>query len=330
MSDKAINRSFLIRQLVIILEEFGIAEERFLNQCNIKDIDKCEESDFPKIFESAYTLCDDKSFMVTLGQRIDLSYFGSLGFALMSCSNLSEALKLLQRYKLLSGQGLNYQVINSDDSGTLIRIRVDVGNDLLKKLITELVISQFLYIGRVIADIDIPGIEVRFSHLGVKNTKRYESILRTKVLFNHLHSEIYFPININNLELKGRDSAVNMIFQEQCEELLRGLNSVENFSAATRRILLHNGDHFPDIEYVAKELHISESTLRRRLKDESSSYRIICDEVRNLLAKKYLTTTNLTISEIAILLNYSEPASFRRAFVRWNSSNPNDYRDSKS
>ena len=330
MSDKAINRSFLIKQLVIILEEFGITEENFLNQCNIEDIDKCEESDFPKIFESAYMLSDDKSFMVRLGQRIDLSYFGSLGFALMSCPNLSEALKLLQRYKLLSGQGLNYQIINSDDAGALIRIRVDVGNDLHKKLITELAMSQFLYIGRVITDVDLPGIEVRFSHLGAQHTKRYESILRTKVLFNHPHSEIYIPININNLELKGRNSAVNIIFQEQCEELLRNLNSVENFSAATRRILLLNGDHFPDIEYVAKELHMSESTLRRRLKAESSSYRIICDEVRNLLAKKYLTTTNLTILEIAILLNYSESASFRRAFVRWNSSTPNEYRHSNS
>ena len=328
MTDIAVNRSLLIKQLIIILGEFGITEENFLNQCNIKDIDKCEESDFPKIFESAYILSDDKSFMVTLGQRIDLSYLGSLGFALMSCSNLGESLKLLQRYKLLSGQGLNFQVINSKDSGTLIRIRVDIGNDLIKKLITELVISQILYIGRVISDIDMPGIEVRFSHQGIKNTKRYESILRTKVLFNCLHSELYLPINVNNFELKGRDPAVNIIFQEQCEELLRNLNNVENFSAATRRILLHNGDHFPDIEYVAKDLHISESTLRRRLKDESTNYRIICDEVRNILAKKYLTTTNLTVSDIAMLLNYSEAASFRRAFIRWNSTTPHDYRHS--
>jgi AraC-like DNA-binding protein len=75
---------------------------------------------------------------------------------------------------------------------------------------------------------------------------------------------------------------------------------------------------------------MSESTLRRRLKEESSSYRIICDEVRDVLAKKYLTTTNLTISDIAMLLNYSEAASFRRAFVRWNKVTPNDYRHSNS
>ena len=52
--------------------------------------------------------------------------------------------------------------------------------------------------------------------------------------------------------------------------------------------------------------------------------------MRDVLAKKYLTTTNLTISDIAMLLNYSEAASFRRAFVRWNKVTPNDYRHSNS
>ena len=123
---------------------------------------------------------------------------------------------------------------------------------------------------------------------------------------------------------------MHVIYEEQCEKLLRDLNKIDNFSAAVRRILLQAGGDLPDIKEVAFKLHISESNLRRRLKDESSSYRIICDEVRDVLSKKYLTTTNLTISDIAMLLNYSEAASFRRAFVRWNKITPNDYRHSNS
>jgi AraC-like DNA-binding protein len=138
------------------------------------------------------------------------------------------------------------------------------------------------------------------------------------VKFNQLHNEISVPIDLSKEKLVSANSAVHIIYEEQCERLLRDLNKVENFSAATRRILLQAGDDLPDIKEVAFKLHMSESTLRRRLKEESSSYRIICDEVRDVLAKKYLTSTNLTISDIAMLLNYSEAASFRRAFIRWN------------
>ena len=160
--------------------------------------------------------------------------------------------------------------------------------------------------------------------------KLYESILKCDVEFNQLHNEISLPIDLSKEKLVSANSAVHIIFEEQCERLLRDLNKIENFSAAARRILLQAGDEFPDIKEVAFKLHVSESTLRRRLKEEFSSYRIICDEVRDVLAKKYLTTTNLTISDIAMLLNYSEAASFRRAFIRWNKVTPNDYRHSNS
>ena len=95
-------------------------------------------------------------------------------------------------------------------------------------------------------------------------------------------------------------------------------------------MLLNAGDNFPNINNIAFSLNMSESTLRRRLDEEGTNYRRICDEVRNVIACNYLKNTSLTISEIAMLLNYSESASFRRAFVRWNKVTPNDYRKSNS
>ncbi len=109
-------------------------------------------------------------------------------------------------------------------------------------------------------------------------------------------------------------------------ELLRGLNRVENFSAAIRRILIRAGGEFPMINQVTERLYVSESTLRRRLREESTNFRAICDEVRNVLACQYLSTTKLTVSEIASLLNYTETVSFRRAFLRWNAITPSEYR----
>ncbi|MGB2055575.1 MAG: helix-turn-helix domain-containing protein, partial [Porticoccaceae bacterium] len=42
--------------------------------------------------------------------------------------------------------------------------------------------------------------------------------------------------------------------------------------------------------------------------------------------RQYLAATELTIAEIASLLDYSEAVSFRRAFVRWNKMTPIAYR----
>ena len=46
----------------------------------------------------------------------------------------------------------------------------------------------------------------------------------------------------------------------------------------------------------------------------------------NVLAQNYLSKTSLSMAEIADLLNYTEAANFRRAFQRWNSKTPSEFR----
>jgi AraC-like DNA-binding protein len=325
------NLNLLVDKLLDISRESGFSTEDIIKHAKI-DLNKpIQEIDTPRIIDNIYNYTKDEALMVKLGQRVDVTYFGSFGFALMSCSSFSEAIKLINRYQLLLGTGINLNVLSdSHNPQYTLRVSISILSNLQKKLLTELIISQSIYLLRIITNNDKLKLTISFQHEGINNKELYESILKCNVKFNQLHNEISVPVDLSKEKLVSANSAVHIIYEEQCERLLRDLNKVENFSAATRRILLQAGDDLPDIKEVAFKLHMSESTLRRRLKEESSSYRIICDEVRDVLAKKYLTSTNLTISDIAMLLNYSEAASFRRAFIRWNKVTPNDYRHSNS
>ena len=324
------NLNLLVEKLLDISRELGFSTDDIVKHAKIDLSKPIQEVEVPGIAECIYKYTKDEALMIKLGQRLDLTFFGSFGFALMSCSNFKAVNKLINRYRLLLGSGLNLTIsYDSHKSKSTLRVSIGILKNLQKRLITELVISQSIYLIKVITNNDKLNFKVTFQHEGVNNKELYESIVKCDVEFNQLHNDLTIP-DLSEEKLISANSAVHIIYEEQCEELLRDLNKIENFSAAVRRILLQAGDDLPDIKEVAFKLHTSESTLRRRLKDESSSYRIICDEVRDVLAKKYLTTTNLTISDIAMLLNYSEAASFRRAFVRWNKVTPNDYRHSNS
>ena len=324
------NLNLLLDKLLDISRESGFSTEDIIKDARIDLSKPIDEIEFPRIIDYFYNYTKDEALMIKLGQRVDVTYFGSFGFALMSCSDFTEAIKLINRYQLLLGTGINFIVLSdSNNTKHTLRVSINILSNLQKKLVTELIISQSIYLLKIITNNKLK-FKISFQYEGINNKELYESILKCDVEFNQLHNEISIPIDISKEKLISANSAVHIIYEEQCERLLRDLNKIENFSAATRRILLQAGDDFPDIKEVAYKLHISESTLRRRLKEESSSYRKICDEVRDILAKKYLTTTNLTISDIAMLLNYSEAASFRRAFVRWNKVTPNDYRHSNS
>jgi AraC-like DNA-binding protein len=52
----------------------------------------------------------------------------------------------------------------------------------------------------------------------------------------------------------------------------------------------------------------------------------ITDDVRCSLAIEYLKTTIMSTDDIALLLGFSEPTNFRRAFKRWTGKTTRDYR----
>ena len=81
----------------------------------------------------------------------------------------------------------------------------------------------------------------------------------------------------------------------------------------------------PAQDEVASALHLSVSTLRRRLAEEQTTFRALVEETRQLLAEELLATRRLTIEEIADRLGYAEASSFVHAFKRWKGVPPRRY-----
>ncbi len=84
--------------------------------------------------------------------------------------------------------------------------------------------------------------------------------------------------------------------------------------------------HPTRIETVAKHLHMTSRTLKRKLSGENTSFRKLADELRMQIAIKYLRDTELTIEDIAYSLGFNEAANFRRAFRRWTKATPLEFR----
>ena len=94
-----------------------------------------------------------------------------------------------------------------------------------------------------------------------------------------------------------------------------------------RQVLLANLMRAISFGEVAKHLNTSVRTLRRKLREEDTSFRNLADELRMQMAIKYLRDTNLTVADIAEALGFSEEANFRHAFRRWTKAAPHQFRD---
>jgi AraC-like DNA-binding protein len=68
---------------------------------------------------------------------------------------------------------------------------------------------------------------------------------------------------------------------------------------------------------IAALFAIHRRTLHRYLNAEGYTFRQVADEIRFEFACLLLVETDLTLSQVAAILNYSELSAFTRAFERW-------------
>ena len=282
-----------------------------------------------QVLEMVSKIINDPSFALQLGQRIQIASFGTVGFALMSCTDLREVIKLLIRYHAIINSGSAFELLHTDQ-GALLRLQITEDNLLLRQLAMELSFSSLCSMGEFLINRRIEGAELHFDYPPPAHAETYSRVFSMPIKFNQPHCQLAIPERTLSTAIRTANPGAQVIFLQQCDEMLRSLNRVENTSARVRRLLIQSGSVFPDIQQVAAKLHVTERTLRRRLSSESTNFRTICDEVKNVLACQYLLQTEFTVAEIANLLDYSETVSFRRAFVRWNGVTPSAFRQQQS
>ena len=81
-----------------------------------------------------------------------------------------------------------------------------------------------------------------------------------------------------------------------------------------------------DVAAVARAAGLSVRSFQRRLADAGASYTELADRIRFRKAMDWLHDPHVRIIEIAFALGYSDPAHFTRAFRRWTSLTPLQYR----
>ena len=144
----------------------------------------------------------------------------------------------------------------------------------------------------------------------------------TSLVFERKHLSL--PISRTRKELKQFLSIAPLGFMMMPAEVKSYSRQVRNYLLRDRSLPLD----FPELSDVAAHFNMTEQTLRRKLKLESASYRSLRENIRRDLAIQKLLKGNLPVSEIAVLVGYSETRAFTRAFAEWTGMSPLRYRES--
>lgn len=282
-----------------------------------------------KIVADAVEITEDPAFGLRFSDFVHPTTFHALGFALLSSSTLRSFCQRWVRYhSFITTTG----DVSIDETGatpmlvfpsqmprpdsTVGRVMIDGQIATVLKLIRFMYRPDYRPVRVDLVSAKIPGTEAV-----------YEQYLGPDVQYSQKRNSIYFE----QQDLEARLPAANAELARQNDE------AVLNFLARLDRANVVAQAHAKLIELlpsgdcskakVASALNMSVRTLHNRLADSDTTYQQLLDSTRRELAEQYMRQPNISVSEVAYLLGFSDCSNFSRAFHRWTGQSPSDFRD---
>jgi AraC-like DNA-binding protein len=320
-----------VEALLELAQTFGVAREalfaaaRVRPQVLLHPNGRVSFLDFNLLALAALQATQEPALGLLLGQRLNVSSHGILGYAVLASANLGQAIQFALKYYRVLGLTFDLELIEHPERLELRAIEtIPLGP--LKRFAAEGLLASLYSIARFLLGCEIEQLSVGFAHAPPAYSERYREIFGVAAQFDQPWHTLSMPRRYLAQPMALANPGTVQMCEQQCEALLSNLDVQEGLLTRVRRLLLARPGDFPDLESAARALHTSGRSLRRHLSALGTSYQQVLDEVRKRLALQYLTTTHLPLYEIAFLLGFSDPSNFRRAFKKWTGKTPGDYR----
>ena len=332
MFQKNNNRANLaIQSIMNILENNGLDPALCLKDTGIiphqvMDIDT-DISDFLeiKIIEQALAALPAKAgYGIESGQSLHINNCGVWGLAILTSPDVRSAFETASRYSEMS---IMLSKVNLEEMNDRVTFRLNVSH--LPVSIHRFIFERYYATTLNFLQEMVPGYDFSDYRLLLPfSDPDYEQALSQLTQLTVIPDSPCYGIRASkellDFPFPQSDSIIHQHFIAECEQVLRVHKQLPDHSQKIRDYILTNKAFFPRLSDVASSLFMSERTLKRRLQEEGHNFSEIVLDTKMALAKELLLTASLPVKVVAARLDYSEPASFIRAFGKWWGVSPSE------
>ena len=260
------------------------------------------------------------SLGLQMGQRpTNNNAFGMLGLLAASCKNVREGIQMLCKYNDTLTGAFKFSFDVGDDEAKFVfdphplweEANLESARQAVDMLMSGWTKSIHEATGRKIYPLRT---EVRYTD---RFEEEYKQILKTPILFNQQHNCFIFSKEYLNTRLISYDESLHAVFSSLLRQKQKKLESRNTLAERIKELIVSkfNGQ-ITHIDLVAAQLCMTTRTLQRKLTEEQTSYRKICNEVRSELAHDMMRTGKSNKRALASIFGYSDVHAFNRAFKK--------------
>ncbi len=260
-----------------------------------------------------------------IGSGVGVRHVGTLGYLVVNCETIADA---LETYLHCEHQfyGVNFANLDRAPDRWMVSWRLQ-STDALGLVVDVAFAALFMFMRQRF------GSACRlhtatFPGESPDDTTAYEELFGCPVSFGSTAPGLTFALDYDQQPAPLIGTGDFAILREEQDSAFENVVPVsDHFLRRLRHIslkLLPDGQL--SLARIAAEMDVTPRTFQRRLADHHLKYQDLLDGLREQLAKRYLSRGELSLTQLAQLLGFSEQSAFQRAFKQWTGMTPGHYR----
>ena len=251
---------------------------------------------------------------------------GTINLAMQNAPTARIAVEIAARYIHIHNPGLSVTITPHKSPGEEL-VTTNILNDAFtaSPQFSERIVASVYFQLKALGALELDILEIRFPGPRQSPLSTYTSLFGLEPQFLCDTYGVVTKTAQLDAPRKGNDESLFQVAQDH----LRAIGAPKEKSLAEKvellivGILPGNGCIMRD---VASALGLHKRTLQRRLKEEGVSFKQLKDSAKRRRAIKLLSRRDVTLTEVAFMLGYSESSTFSRKAKDWFGVSPRDYR----
>jgi AraC-like DNA-binding protein len=320
-----------VRGLIAALQKRGVEVEALFRGTSLEGRPRSDSNERVTLEEwraltrRAIELTGDRGLGLSIGGSASDHMLQIVTQLAVACGTLREAMRMLERYRALLGNTIQFDLIEEGDLAYFVCAPL-LPDQQIPEFDPEMVLSLVYRVSRRFARLDSDDAkEVWLSYPPPTHAARYAEVFHCPVRFDRPRNAILLARSYLDQPQPFADTRLLDLLREAAERMLLEHRS-PSLPDQVRALLRNESDlRKIDAGRVARMLRLHPRTFRRQLIAANAPWSELLDETRRRIACDELRRQDVSIREVADRLGFSEPSAFTRAFKRWTGKTPAKY-----
>jgi len=284
---------------------------------------------FCRLLDELAKATGDEAFGLHVGARLNAPHLGLIGQLAVTAQTLVEAIDNMRSNFFIFQSNTHFGLHQEED---LLWLSYAISDKRIPfhRHNADMMITIFVNFLRSVLSPNWSPVEVRFQHGKPDVGPKYEKHFGCPIQFGRRINAIGINPRHLNAAMPKRDAQMHKLLKGVIDHLAAQRKIEADFGFIVKQhILMLMGSEPVTSRQVAQSMLLSEAQFLKFVRTKKLGFHDLVKETRFELARHYLDQPDISLTEISLLLGYSELSAFSRAFRRMSGETPQQYRQHK-